>query len=115
MPSYHILILYTILKSAIIVKKSFYFSESRPARKEYNKLSGDEQTTKKSSEFLDNENACNKNSTDCVGGNSLDSDTDSSFTEIDMDDRDDFSDDSDYGECAYRSFFFYLYPTCCLR
>lgn len=91
-------------------------SENRPARKEYHKLSGDDQTAKKkSTDLLDNDNACNKDSTDCVGGNSLDSDTDSSFTEIEMDDRDDFSDDSDYGECLSGTFVFYCWRIFLLR
>lgn len=95
-----------------IINAWIVFSENRPARKEYNKLSGDEQTTKKKTTDLldnDNENGCNKDSTDCVGGNSLDSDTDSSFTEIEMDDRDDFSDDSDYGKFLSGIFFLLLH------
>lgn len=91
---------YIALASIITIYIHKSFPESRPARKEYNKLSGEDQTAKKeSTDLLDNDSARNKDNADCVGGNSLDSDTDSSFTEIEMDDRDDFSDDSDYGEC----------------
>nr|CAH7717217.1 unnamed protein product [Callosobruchus chinensis] len=83
----------------------FSASENRPARKDYNKLSGSEDQSKsgknnhatsasEDGEHLDNQESYEECSNHTPG----DSDTDSSFTDIEMDNRDDFSDDSDYGE-----------------
>lgn len=69
-------------------------SESRPARKDYNKLAGEENnanTTNKSTR-LDNDPVC-RDDDESPGGN----DSDPTFTDIEIDDQEDFSDDSDYG------------------
>ncbi|CAH1967464.1 unnamed protein product [Acanthoscelides obtectus] len=81
--------------------------QHRPARKDYNKLTGGEEQSKsdkshatsasEDEEQLDNQDAYRgiDESGNHISG---DSDTDSSFTDIEMDNRDDFSDDSDYGK-----------------
>lgn len=70
-------------------------SENRPARKDYNKLAGEElSVTPAKEEQLDNEAVCRNN---CSQNEQHDTDTDSSFTDFEIDERDEFSDDSDYG------------------
>lgn len=84
--------------------KCLLFTESRPARKDYNKLSGADDlggiTAK--DEVLDNEEVCRNNCNNGVDNDNHehhhDTDTDSSFTDFDIDEREEFSDESDYGE-----------------
>lgn len=76
--------------------KHFFVTENRPARKNYNKLSG-EDISRTKTEHLDNVDACKQEGCTTHDTNN-DTDTDSSFTDIELDDRDDFSDDSDYGK-----------------
>lgn len=66
-------------------------SDNRPARKDYNKLSGEENSV---TYCLDNEPACKD---DCANNESTTTDIETNFTDVEIDDRDDFSDDSDYG------------------
>ncbi|KAK5649301.1 hypothetical protein RI129_000330 [Pyrocoelia pectoralis] len=82
----------TRLTSAALLNVINNNSESRPARKDYNKLAGEEiSVTPSKDEQLDNETVCRKNE-------HHDTDTDSSFTDFEIDERDEFSDDSDYDE-----------------
>lgn len=72
-------------------------NDNRPARKDYNKLTGngnDDQQNDITAAILDNDPAYKKN---CIVNGANDTDTESSFTDIELDDRDDFS-DSDYDE-----------------
>ncbi|EFA12877.2 uncharacterized protein LOC103314906 [Tribolium castaneum] len=71
-------------------------SENRPARKNYNKLTG-EDVSRLKSDHLDNVAECKDQGCTTHDPNN-DTDTDSDFTDIELDDRDDFSDDSDYDE-----------------
>lgn len=74
--------------------------DSRPARKDYNKLRGDDNATKNK----DNENGENldngpnyRNVYNVNNETQIDTDTDSSFTDLELDDeREEFT-DSDYG------------------
>lgn len=89
----------------------YLVAESRPARKDYNKLRGDDNVTKgdkdtsttttttnnttaTTEEHLDN--APNYTNVYGVNNEPQDTDTDSSFTDLELDDRDEFT-DSDYG------------------
>ncbi|XP_031355779.1 uncharacterized protein LOC116180087 [Photinus pyralis] len=88
----------TRLTSAALLNVINNNSESRPARKDYNKLAGEEISVASSKEEqLDNESVCRKN---CAQNEHHDTDTDSSFTDFEIDERDDFSDDSDYANVA---------------
>lgn len=81
-----------IKKILLIILFWFDFLENRPARKNYNKLNSKEDASRSRTDNLDNVAACKEE--ECSGH---ETDTDSSFTDLELDDRDDFSDDSDYG------------------
>lgn len=100
-------------KSVILTTNFFLFSESRPARKDYNKLTGDDQHLlqdkedihQETSQQSQNEDVKNKhekldNETifrdELTNNELIETDSESTFTDIDLD-RDDFTDDSDYG------------------
>ena len=72
-------------------------TESRPARKDYDKLSGEEQVGKNRNATLDNEGACRTSQEYPVSNGSVETDSESNFTDLEVDERDEFSDDSDYG------------------
>jgi hypothetical protein len=82
--------------AALLIPEIVPVAESRPARKNYNKLTG-EDVSRTRSDHLDNVDSCKEEQCAKHDANN-DTDTDSSFTDIELDDRDDFSDDSDYGE-----------------
>ncbi|XP_019874906.1 uncharacterized protein LOC109602904 [Aethina tumida] len=87
----------TRLASAAVLLNTLNNNDNRPARKDYNKLAGEEKSdTKVRTDNLNNEQVCNDN--ECTANDTHESDTDSSFTDLEIDDRDDFSDDSDYEE-----------------
>lgn len=71
------------------------FTDNRPARKDYSKLTAEERTN--GTEQLDNEHVYNTEDV-CAGNEPQNrTDNDCTFPDIDMVDREDFSDDSDYG------------------
>ncbi|KAK9882207.1 hypothetical protein WA026_019720 [Henosepilachna vigintioctopunctata] len=76
-------------------------SKPRPPRKAYNKLGSKEEQTKATG-HLDNDASPKKDDLSGNGNSGNDTDTDSSFTDIEIDDGNEFS-DSDYGELKLLS------------
>ncbi|XP_060526855.1 myb-like protein B [Cylas formicarius] len=93
------------LTSAASILNNINNNENRPGRKGYDKLSAHDDVTKNSSktnENEDNNNGACKDNCKATNGNTsaalTDSDNESTFTDVEYDDNDGFSDDSDYEE-----------------